>query len=133
PVPSEEILHTSEQAVSELLNRFIQLRARGFDHSASDYQAACEIIEAGVPLEQALLYLTERFETYTPKHSRDRINGLNYCVGFIIDKHNKSQESQKIAKRRINDNGNNNRASAGKPPQTSITGNQTGRIRRNKA
>jgi predicted transcriptional regulator len=86
PVPSGEISHTSD-AEQMLLNRFIQLRGYGFHSSPNDETAAKEIISNGVPLADALVYLKECFDNYKPKHSRDRINSLSYCVGFILDKH----------------------------------------------
>lgn len=97
-VPSEEISQTSKLAEKAILDRFIQLRAKGFNFSPTDELAAKEIIAGGVPLEDALVYLKECFDNYQPKHSRDRINGLSYCVGFVLDKHCQKLESQKIAK-----------------------------------
>lgn len=134
PVPSGEISQTSESALQAILNRFIQLRAHGFAHSPKDEDAAHEIL-ATVPAEDALMYLTECFEQYKPKHSRDRINSLSYCAGIILDKHHKKIESQKLAKRRLPENGYENRpgpsSTAGK--EQSLTGGRVGRIRRQKA
>lgn len=87
-----EISHTSANAVKALLDRFIQLRAYGFACSPDDEAAAREILQAGVPLENALVWLTEKFESYKPKHSKDRINSLAYCVGYILDQHTKKGE-----------------------------------------
>ena len=133
PVLSGEISQTSEQAIKVLLNRFIQLRAYGFDFSPADEQAAHEIIYAGVPVEDALQYLSDRFDSYKPKHSRDRINSLSYCVGYILDKHEKKIESSKLAKRRIQDNGNTKHGGNTKKAPAkneSITGGRVGWIRK---
>jgi len=89
----EEISQTSEQAAQTILNRYIQLRASGFMHSPKDYDAAREIANA-VPLESALIYLKECFDSYKPKHPRDKINSLSYCVGSILDKHTAEQEGE---------------------------------------
>lgn len=97
PVPSGEISHTSD-AEQMLLNRFIQLRGYGFHSSPSDETAAKEIISNGVPLADALVYLKECFDNYKPKHSRDRINSLSYCVGFILDKHCQKLEAEEGGK-----------------------------------
>ena len=131
-VPSGEISQTSEQAVQVLLNRFIQLRAHGFDASAKDIDAAYEIMGI-VPAEDALIYLTDCFEQYKPKHSRDKINSLSYCVGFILDKYQKKIDSQKLAKRRISDGKVHNRRTGSITPKDSITGGQTGWIRPKRA
>lgn len=136
PVPSGEISHTSAEHL--ILDRFIQLRAYGFAYSPTDELAAKEIVSNGVPLEDALVYLKECFDNYKPKHSRDRINSLSYCVGFILDKHYQKIESQKLAKRRLPEDGNKvNRGRFGgatkeKSTNDSITGGQVGRIRRNR-
>lgn len=97
-VPTEEISQTSVLAEKAILDRFIQLRARGFNTSPTDEMAAKEILAGGVPFKDALIYLKECFDEYQPKHSRDRINSLSYCVGPILDKHYKKIESQRLAR-----------------------------------
>jgi hypothetical protein len=94
PVPSGEISQTSEDAVTVLIDRFIQLRAYGFSHSPADETAAREILTTGVPLQDALTYLKDRFDTYKPKHGRDRINSLSYCVGYILDRFYQSRDEK---------------------------------------
>ncbi|MBT2702996.1 hypothetical protein [Bacillus sp. ISL-35] len=137
-VPSEEISHTSAEAEKVLIDRFIQLRASGFACSPSDEIAAQEILSSGVPLQDALVYLTDRFDTYKPKHPRDRINSLSYCVGYILDKHYNKLESQKLAKRRIPEDGKEHKRSPGRTQKKepikseSITGGQVGWLGRKK-
>ncbi|MGG3480610.1 hypothetical protein ABES21_24345 [Peribacillus frigoritolerans] len=135
PMFAGEISQTSEQAVQSLLNRFIQLRAYGLDFSPKDENAANEIISSGVPLNDSLVYLTECFEQYKPKHIRDRINSLSYCAGFILDRHQKKLESQNFMKRGISDGNKFDRGSIGKTTskERSITGGQTGWLGRKKA
>ncbi|WP_313430869.1 replication protein [Siminovitchia terrae] len=77
----------SEIYIRKLLNRFIELRAHGFDYKPVDLNAAKEIQKAGVPLAEALSSLETAFRNYNPRHSRDRIHSLSYCVGFILDQH----------------------------------------------
>jgi DNA-binding transcriptional regulator YhcF (GntR family) len=129
-----EISHTSEEAVKVLIDRFIQLRAYGFSSSPADETAAREILSAGVPLEKALVWLKERFDTYKPKHTRDRINSLSYCAGYILDKHFESLQKEKEgnhgAKIRQYRTGNDRSA---KQNVESITGGRVGRIRTKKA
>ncbi len=97
PVPSGEISQTSDEAVQALIDRFIQLRAYGFSSSPNDVMAAKEILENGVPLADALVYLKDRFDSYKPRHTKDRINSLSYCTGFILDKHHEATELAKEA------------------------------------
>lgn len=88
---------SSEIYLRKLLNRFVELRAFGFDFKPADLNAAKEIQAAGVPLLEAISSLEESFRNYNPRHSRDRIHSLSYCVGFILDRHfpaqNKSRKS----------------------------------------
>lgn len=129
-----EISHTSEQAVKILLDRFIQLRGYGTSFSPLDENAAREILSAGVPLENALVWLKERFDTYKPKHTRDRINSLSYCVGYILDRHYKSIKGAKEGNHgeKIRQYRPGNGRSA-KQNVESITGGRVGRIRTKKA
>ncbi|RBP87872.1 hypothetical protein DFO70_11763 [Cytobacillus firmus] len=91
------ISQTSQQAEKAIIDRFIQLRAKGFHFSPVDEMAAKEILAGGVSLKDALIYLKECFDDYKPKHSRDQINSLSYCVGPILDRHHQQLESQKLA------------------------------------
>nr|WP_309099093.1 hypothetical protein [Fredinandcohnia onubensis] len=126
-----EISHTPE-AEKALLDHFISLRGYGFDASADDVAAAKEILSAGVSLQDALVWLTQRFGRYKPKHPRDRINSLSYCAGFILDKHVEklklSEGEERGTGEKIHKPSTGVRRSA--PKAESITGNQVGRIRR---
>ncbi|MEK4873153.1 hypothetical protein [Niallia sp. FSL W8-1348] len=112
-------------AKKTLLQKFISLRGYGFDHSPKDDQAADEILESGVNINDAILWLEERFNTYEPKHSRDKINSLNYCVGFILDKYYSKLNGGEKNGRSKKYRSSNGRAPK-KSPGESITGNQVG-------
>lgn len=81
-----EISHTPDY-LTEILDYFIQLRAQGLHYSPNDLTAAKELLTSEVPLENAKKWLHECFINYKPKHPRDKINSLSYCVGYILDKH----------------------------------------------
>ncbi|MBM7633863.1 DNA-binding transcriptional regulator YhcF (GntR family) [Geomicrobium sediminis] len=91
---ADEISHTSADPVRTILDKYIQLRGSGFMESTKDFTAAQEIVGAGVKLDDALEWLQERFDTYAPRHNRDRIQSLDYCVGFILDRHHDKQSRQ---------------------------------------
>ncbi|WP_370568976.1 hypothetical protein [Fictibacillus sp. 23RED33] len=106
----EEISHTPEDYQRVILNKYIQLRNSGFQTSVSDETAAVELYESNIPLEKAIYWLLDRFKTYKPKHQRDKINSLSYCVPYILDKyhaeiqkHERSLRNEKLAKRSIPD------------------------------
>ncbi|MGG1480466.1 hypothetical protein ABE402_05950 [Bacillus smithii] len=85
--------------VQLLLNRFIELRASGFNVTPKDIKAAEEIIDSGIDVNDAIKWLEEKFNSYIPKHPKDRINSLEYCAGYIFDQHFQKQE----LKRGVND------------------------------
>lgn len=77
--------------VDILLNEYIKLRGSGFTYSQSDVMAANQILSSGIPLKSALEYMTEKMTSYKPKYPGDKINSLNYCVGYILDRYYKEQ------------------------------------------
>ncbi|OAH53868.1 hypothetical protein AWH48_11400 [Domibacillus aminovorans] len=90
----EEISHTPEVQIQKLLDGFVELRSHGLITSADDYQQAKKIIESGISLENALVWMKEKFDSYQPKHPNKRINALSYCVGYIFDRHIEKQEKE---------------------------------------
>jgi len=91
-VPSDEISHTSPENV--VLDKFITLRGGGFFESPKDRVAAKEIISAGVSPDDACKWIEECFERYKPRHKRDKIRSLEYCVGYILDRHHEKQNKE---------------------------------------
>lgn len=89
---AEDDSSNQEVAIQTILNKFIALRAVGTQWSAKDHQAAVEIIQSGANLQDAVLWLEECFKNYKPKHARDGIKVLGYCVGYILDQHHKKLE-----------------------------------------
>lgn len=89
----------------KILEKYLQFRAKyfnkgGFHVSPADHQAASELFTGGVPLDRALYWLEERFKTYQPKHPRDSINSLGYCVGFIFDNYFQEKNPKKFNRRK---------------------------------
>ncbi|MFZ4452062.1 hypothetical protein [Salibacterium aidingense] len=90
--PSGEISQTSY--VQALLDKFITLRNAGVMTSGKDDAAAVELFNQGVVLNDALDWMEEKFQQYhatRSKHSRSNIQTLEYCVGYILDKHYEKQ------------------------------------------
>ncbi|MCO7127778.1 hypothetical protein NIE88_18695 [Sporolactobacillus shoreicorticis] len=81
----------SQSSKKALLDYYVHLRGNGFGWSPKDLNAAEEIL-VKVPLEKAMQWLEEVFRDYRPKHSRDQINTLDYCVGGIFDRYVAEQE-----------------------------------------
>mgnify|MGYP001497756884 CR=1 FL=1 len=107
---AREIAQTPEAQSKVLLEKFVELKGSGLFWSPRDEQAAEEILSYGVPLDKAIKWLELRFKTYKPKHPRNKINSLDYCVGFIMDKYHEEMEKEQKAgdsngKRLQNDSG----------------------------
>ncbi|MCM3739201.1 replication protein [Oceanobacillus luteolus] len=86
----------SPEVVSEnILNRYMELRGQ-YVFSPKDEMAAKEIALSGIPAKDAIQYLEEKFQDYekNKRHSRDKINALSYCVGYILDRYHDSKESE---------------------------------------
>lgn len=76
-----------------ILNRYRELKG-AIQFTPKDEMAAKEIEREGIPLEDALKYLEDCFKDYEQKrrHSRDNINALDYCVGYIFDRYYEKKE-----------------------------------------
>lgn len=100
-VPTTEIVQPAQDeggrgqipqsSEKQLLDKYVQLRGNGFFTSPKDDAAAEEILRT-VSLDKAMKWLEEVFKAYRPKHSRDRINSLDYCVGPILDRFTAEKE-----------------------------------------
>lgn len=90
----EEEVKAAAAYKKSLLEKYVSLRGYGFDHSPKDEQAAEELLASEIPLENVIYWLEEKFQSYTPKHSRDRINSLSYCVGYILDKYHQQNSGE---------------------------------------
>ncbi|OLN21624.1 hypothetical protein BTO30_14185 [Domibacillus antri] len=93
--PAGEISHIPQDDIQQLLKRYVQLRNKGLLTTPDDLESAKEILAAGVSLNDALIWLKEKFDSYQPKHPRDHINSLSYCVGHILDRHIEKQEKER--------------------------------------
>ncbi|WP_046180360.1 replication protein [Domibacillus tundrae] len=93
--PVGEISHIPQNDIQQLLNGYVQLRNKGLLTTQDDFESAKEILAEGVSLNDALIWLKEKFDSYQPKHPRDHINSLSYCVGHILDRHIENQEKER--------------------------------------
>ncbi|TPE70644.1 winged helix-turn-helix domain-containing protein [Halalkalibacterium halodurans] len=139
PVATGQISpHERDRAKLLILQEFVRLRGYGFDWSPDDEKAAIELLDEGVSAEDAIAFMQMRFDTFKPKHRRDRINRLSYCVGFILDKHIQKQE-EAVKREKRNQSFSKSRRGYERPPEKgpaapySITNGQTGWIGRRRA
>jgi len=90
---------TEEQITAALLQHYLQLKGQ-MHPSPKDHEAALEVGRNHVPIKQAIQYLDEKFQEFNKnkKHSRDQINSLNYCTGYILDRYYEEKEGAKGGK-----------------------------------
>ncbi|MED4726850.1 hypothetical protein P9597_01590 [Aneurinibacillus migulanus] len=71
--------------------RYIARRASGTELKPTDDEVIRELIRTRVPLSIVLEGIDKAFQKHKPRHSRDKINSLNYCLPIILDMHAKNQ------------------------------------------
>ena len=90
---------SSQEDYERIKNLYMQLSGKGgFDVSPKDEMAINELLQTGIDVDKALVWLKECFDNYKPKHSRDKINSFSYCVPYILDKHYAEKEGAKVGK-----------------------------------
>ncbi|MCY8399549.1 phage portal protein [Bacillus haynesii] len=123
-------------SIKTIAERFAALRSlqegKPVHPSSKDYQAIARIVARGVSLPQTIKWLEQCFEEYeTRRRSRhETIKVFSYCEKYIIGR--LAETEAKTTVRRENNAQKNNRRGHGrtKEQEPSITGGQTGRIRR---
>ncbi|KXZ13401.1 phage portal protein [Bacillus nakamurai] len=133
--------NTAEDEINKIAGHFIRLRSaqegRRVYASSRDYQAIARIVSRGVSAHEAIKWLGECFTAFEHRRtsSTETIKAFSYCAKFMEDRLNARIAKKTITTRRernkIHDK-TNNRADSDRPEkrETSITGGQTGRIRR---
>ncbi|MFL6977221.1 phage portal protein [Bacillus inaquosorum] len=131
----------ADDAVDHIAKRFTQLRSaqegRTVYPSSRDYQAIARIVAIGVPVTQTIKWLEECFQAFENRRTAasETIKAFRYCSKFIEDRFFAQQAKKNVAiqhERMKKHDKTNNRANFGRAEkrETSITGGQTGRIRR---
>ncbi|QTH44931.1 hypothetical protein J4772_11320 [Cohnella sp. LGH] len=68
-----------------IIDKFISRRARGTFLSPKDEDALDELATCNVPLDTVLRGIDKAYDEYKPKHHRDAVRTLDYCVPIILD------------------------------------------------
>ncbi|MBW7976162.1 phage portal protein [Bacillus velezensis] len=135
------INHTAEEAINDIAAHFIRLRSaqegRSVYPSPRDYQAIARIVSLGASAQEAIKWLGECFTAFEQRRtsSAETIKAFSYCAKYMEDRLNARIAGRTITTKKerntIHDK-TNDRADTGRPEKrkTSITGGQTGRIRR---
>ncbi|GED18182.1 replication protein [Aneurinibacillus migulanus] len=85
---------TPQEVFQAIETKYIQRRARGTQTNAQDDQDIQQVIAYGIPLEDILRFIDERFDTYKPKHPRDRINSFGYVADYIFQRYHDEQQKR---------------------------------------
>jgi hypothetical protein len=77
---------TYKDVMDALETQYIQLRGNGMFLSPLDYEEMRKVADTDITVEQAIEWLNECFENYTPKYKDDAIRSFKYCAKYIMNK-----------------------------------------------
>lgn len=80
----------------EVEKHFCQRRGKGFDVSATDLAEIKQMLNDGIPVDLINRVVDESFAGYKPKHKRDEIRSITYCVPRCYDEWTKLQPGESI-------------------------------------
>jgi phage replication O-like protein O len=87
---------TPQELFRTIETKYIQRRARGTQTTPQDDADIRQVIEYGIPLDDVLRFIDERFDTYEPKHPRDRINSFGYVADYIFQRYHEEQQKKNV-------------------------------------
>jgi phage replication O-like protein O len=87
---------TPQELFQAIETKYIQRRARGTQTTPQDDADIRQVIEYGIPLDDVLRLIDERFDTYEPKHPRDRINSFGYVADYIFQRYHEEQRKKNV-------------------------------------
>jgi hypothetical protein len=88
----EEILRRTQ----EIESYFIVKRGKGFQVSLNDYDEIKKLVASGIPLDIVKRSIDKSFAEYKPKHVRDEIRNVSYCIPRCYDEWIKTQVDTSI-------------------------------------
>ena len=80
----------------EVEKHFCQRRGKGFDVSPADLAEIKQMLKDGIPVELINRVVDESFAGYKPRHKRDEIRSITYCVPRCYDEWTKLQPEEPI-------------------------------------
>lgn len=83
-------------SVSQVEKHFCQRRGKGFTVSPSDFTEIRQMIVDGISVDLINRVVDESFDNYKPKHKRDEIRSITYCVPRCYDEWTKLQQEEPI-------------------------------------
>lgn len=86
----------SDDPVNEIEKHFCQRRGKGFSVSPTDYDEIKQMLTDGLPAQLIIRVINESFDNYKPKHKRDEIRSITYCVPRCYDEWTKLQQEELI-------------------------------------
>ncbi|MCL6605522.1 MAG: replication protein [Paenibacillus sp.] len=76
----------------QVTDLYLKRRAKGIELSPKDESTLDELISDKLPIQFALEGIKKSFDSFKPKHKRDEIKSLSYCMGLIYSLHAASQK-----------------------------------------
>ncbi|MEK4853851.1 hypothetical protein NST04_28710 [Paenibacillus sp. FSL H7-0756] len=81
---------------SQVERHFCQKRGKGVSVSPLDFSEIKLMIADGMPVDLINRVVDESFDTYKPKHRRDEIRSITYCIPRCYDEWTKLQQEEPI-------------------------------------
>lgn len=81
---------------SQVEKHFCQRRGKGLSVSPLDFSEIKQMIADGLSVDLINRVVDESFDTYKPKHRRDEIRSITYCVPRCYDEWTKLQQEEPI-------------------------------------
>ncbi|KKB73276.1 MULTISPECIES: phage portal protein [Bacillus] len=128
--------NNASDPVETIAERFAALRSaqegRLVHPSPKDYQAIARIVARGVPLPQTIKWLERCFSEYESRRRsrQETIKVFGYCEKYIMDRITAMETNAEARRDNIGKANDRRRFERAEKQEPSITGGQTGRIRR---
>lgn len=84
------------KSASQVEKHFCQKRGRGLSVSPTDFAEIKQMVADGLSVDLINRVVDESFDTYKPKHRRDEIRSITYCVPRCYDEWTKLQQEEPI-------------------------------------
>ncbi|MFX3635432.1 MAG: helix-turn-helix domain-containing protein [Candidatus Pristimantibacillus sp.] len=81
---------------SEIEKHFLVKRGKGFSISSTDFDEVKKMVASGIPIAIVKISIDKSFAEYKPKHARDEIRNMSYCIPRCYSEWERSKVSDSI-------------------------------------
>ncbi|WP_052487964.1 HTH domain-containing protein [Gordoniibacillus kamchatkensis] len=80
----------------EVAKHFVKRRGKGFDVSPTDFDEIKQMVADGVPIPIIKACIDKAFDEYRPRHKKDEIRSVTYCIPRCYDEWYRLQVDESI-------------------------------------